>query len=964
MIARPLRPLIRRGLASATQPRWARVLASDPIDPICREVLESKGHTLDEKPGLAKEDLLATIPEYDGLVVRSGTQVDEDVLEAGVKLQLVGRAGTGVDNINIPAATKRGVLVMNTPGGNTVSTAELAITHILALSRNIPVAVNKLKDGTWDRKSFTGTELTGKVLGVVGLGRIGREVARCCQAFGMQVVGYDPLLSSQAARSAGIEPVELDDLFASADFISLHTPLTNDTRDLICAATLAKCKKGVRIVNCARGGIVHEGDLLDALESGQVGGASIDVYSSEPPLEDVQPLTQHPRVIATPHLGASTKDAQLRVARDIAAQMGDVFNGGDFVGVVNAPNMGAAKRSGLEGYVKLAEKIGSLQAQLLGSGKVRSLRVTAAGVELGKAIMSEPLKAAALKGVLSALLEEDVNYVNVSNLAEEIGLAVSVSTESDRPSNLFMNQLTVELEIEGVLNGRRSVKGTVFADGGLRITEIDGFAVDFVPSGRVLIFNNTDKPGVLRSVSEVLANEGVNIASFALGRNDRGSKALSLLSLDDDVSEAAMEKLQSLPEIFNVNTADLVQMEEHEVRLDRKASDAAQHHLLPDSRPNVRPQSPHFSSGPCKKRPGYDLSKIATEALGRSHRAKIGKAKLKLAIEETKRILQLPEDYLVGIVPASDTGAYEMAMWNLLGERPVDMCHWESFGKGWFQDAANHLKLGEEHGGMGVRSFDAAYGELPDLASTNPDHDICFTWNGTTAGVRVPNGDWISSDRTGLTLNDATSAAFAMDIAWDKCDVTTYSWQKVLGGEGAHGMLILSPRAVERLETYTPENRPLPKIFRLAKKGELIKGIFDGATINTPSMLCVEDYLDALAWADAEGGVSGLIRKSEANLKAVESFVEGRDWIDFLAKDKKIRSNTSVGLELPQLDGAQVKELVALLEGEKVAYDIGAYRDAPAGLRIWCGATVEQEDVEALMHWIEWAHDTISGRHA
>merc|ERR1712070_583003 len=297
-----------------------------------------------------------------------------------------------------------------------------------------------------------------------------------------------------------------------------------------------------------------------------------------------------------------------------------------------------------------------------------------------------------------------------------------------------------------------------------------------------------------------------------------------------------------------------------------------------NAKPAELPACPNFSSGPCAKRPGYSLAALDQSSLGRSHRSKLGKAKLAEAIQQTKEVLEIPEDYLVGIVPASDTGAYEMAMWSMLGERPVDMCYWESFGKGWFGDAASHLQL------EGVTEISAEYGDLPDFSKTNPDHDICFTWNGTTSGVKVPNADWISDNRTGLTFNDATSAAFAMDIDWNKADVTTYSWQKVLGGEGGHGMLILSPRAVERIESFTPD-RPLPKIFRLTKGGKLQHSIFKGDTINTPSMLCVEDYLDALAWSESIGGLPALIERSQRNLSVIEKFVDENDWINFLAKD-------------------------------------------------------------------------------
>jgi len=371
-------------------------------------------------------------------------------------------------------------------------------------------------------------------------------------------------------------------------------------------------------------------------------------------------------------------------------------------------------------------------------------------------------------------------------------------------------------------------------------------------------------------------------------------------------------------------------------------------------KPARKPGSACFSSGPCKKRPGYTLGDaLAAASLGRSHRHADCLKKLRRAVDDTLRILRIPEGYRCAIVPASDTGAFEMAMWSMLGPRPVDVCFWESFGKGWADDLKKQLKL------ENVREFVGGYGELPPLAQTNPSHDIVFTWNGTTSGVRVAEGaDWIADDRAGLTLCDATSAVFAMDIPWHKIDVLTYSWQKVLGGEAAHGMLVLSPRAVERLETYSPP-WPLPKIFRMTKGGKLDEELFRGNVINTVSMMCVEDYLDALAWADREGGLDGLIARSQKNLGVLEAFVAKHDWIEFLAKDPATRSNTSVCLVLPQLDKTQVKRLQQILETEHVALDIGSYRDAPPGLRVWCGATVDAEDVEILTHWLEYAHATV-----
>ena len=368
--------------------------------------------------------------------------------------------------------------------------------------------------------------------------------------------------------------------------------------------------------------------------------------------------------------------------------------------------------------------------------------------------------------------------------------------------------------------------------------------------------------------------------------------------------------------------------------------------------PAARPANPRFSSGPCAKPPVFTLQSLADAPLGRSHRAAIGKAKLKQAIEETREILEIPADYKIGIVPASDTGAVEMALWSLLGARPVEMLAWESFGKGWVTDVVRQLKLDAT-----VREAD--YGQIVELSQVDFDKDVVFTWNGTTSGVRVPDGAAIPADRKGLTICDATSAAFAMELPWDKLDVTTFSWQKVLGGEAAHGMLILSPRAVERLESYTPP-WPLPKIFRLTKGGKLIEGIFEGATINTPSMLAVEDYLQALKWARSVGGLKGLIARADANFAVIERFVARHDWIDFLAEDPATRSNTSVCLKFtdPRIrdDAGFAKAVAKRLEDEGVAFDIGAYRDAPPGLRIWCGGTVETADLEALMPWLEWAY--------
>ena len=375
-------------------------------------------------------------------------------------------------------------------------------------------------------------------------------------------------------------------------------------------------------------------------------------------------------------------------------------------------------------------------------------------------------------------------------------------------------------------------------------------------------------------------------------------------------------------------------------------------------KPSIKPKNPCFSSGPCAKRPGWSLDALKDGALGRSHRAKIGKTKLAEVIERSKKVLGIPQDYVLGIVPASDTGAIEMALWSLLGQRGVDVLSWESFGAGWANDCKSQLKLKD------LRLFKADYGQLPDLTQADWSRDVVFTWNGTTSGVKVPNGDWIAADRQGLSICDATSAVFAMDVAWQKLDVVTWSWQKVLGGEGAHGMIALSPRAVARLESYTPE-RPLPKIFQMTKGGKLIAGIFQGETINTPSMLCVEDALDGLKWAESVGGLQGLIARSQANLQALEDWIAKSSWAGFLAAAKPTRSNTSMCLKVTDPAYAALpleaqekhgKSVVSALEKEGAAYDIGAYRDAPPGFRIWGGATVETSDIQALLPWLDWAY--------
>ena len=381
-------------------------------------------------------------------------------------------------------------------------------------------------------------------------------------------------------------------------------------------------------------------------------------------------------------------------------------------------------------------------------------------------------------------------------------------------------------------------------------------------------------------------------------------------------------------------------------------------HLTP---PTTKPRIPHFSSGPCAKRPGWSVSKLENACVGRSHRSAAGKARIEEVIERSKAILGVPADYRLGIVPASDTGAVEMALWSLLGKLPVDILAWESFGLEWVKDVVDELKLPD------LNVIKATYGSLPDLNQVDLSHDVVFLWNGTTSGVRVPNGDWIKDDRQGLTICDATSAVFAMEIPWEKLDVVTYSWQKVLGGEAQHGVIVLSPRAVERLESYVPA-WPIPKLFRLTQKGKLIEGIFKGDTINTPSMLCVEDALDGLLWAESIGGLPGLIRRSEANLATIARWVEQSSWAAFLAEKPETRSCTSICLKIvddwftglsPEKQAESAKKVAKLLEKQEVAFDIASYRAAPPGIRIWGGATVETADIEALLPWLDWAYATV-----
>ncbi|KAH7474836.1 hypothetical protein KRP22_003488 [Phytophthora ramorum] len=938
----------------------ARILCSDPIDPVCPELLRAAGHDVTCGPAaLSHAELVAQVADYDVLVVRSGSKVDRQVLEAAHQLQLIGRAGTGVDNIDMVNATKQGVLVMNTPFGNTISAAELTLGLISAVSR-----LGQPASDTAVRNS----EIHGKTLGIVGLGRIGREVATRCNAFGMNVIGYDPILSNASAKTHGIEPVELDELFSRSDYISLHVPLNANTKHLVNAQRLALCKDGVKLVNGARAGLIDHPALLGAIESGKVAGMAFDINAPSPASDTWQKLVKHENVIVTPHIGALTTDAQQKVARDLAYKVNDALAGKSFKGVLNAPNIDFGKREEFMPLLSLAEKLGSMQAQLLDDSRLKRVLVIAEGPKVTSSELSGQLVKGVLKGLLSHMLEEEVTFTNAKQLADVMGIQTVEHKHDEASGSSFSDQLTVIFEKEN--GSSKKITGTVFGKSQLRLVSFDDLPMDAIPSGSMLLFNNTDQPGVLHKVTSVLAKHKINIGCFGLAREKSGAAAVSVLNVDEAIPDAVVEELEALGMLTNLRRVNLLELntavsggiwekflKPSTSAVEEEEADAAEGEggveIVRHSKPRVKPASANFGSGPCKKRPGYSLSALPEIVLGRSHRSKLGKGLLEEAIVRSKKILKLPEDYHLGIVPASDTGAFEMAMWSMLGERPVDICYWETFGKQWFKDATTELKL------ENVREFGAPFGQLPDLSQVNCDHDVLFTWNGTTSGVRVPNADWIADDRKGLVFNDATSAAFAMDIPWNKIDVCTFSWQKVLGGEGGHGVIILSPRAVERLESFVPENRPLPKIFRMtnASTGKFMKGIFEGSTINTPSMLCVEDYLDALRWAESVGGQDGLIAISQRNLKVIEDFAaENSKWFKFLAADKETRSSTSVCLLIDGMSKDEVKEMQKLLECEQVAYDIGSYRDAPPGLRIWCGATVETKDLEALLPWIKWAY--------
>lgn len=553
----------QRAHLHASRPALAKILCADSIDPVCIQIFKERGHEVDYKVGLSKEELLNIIPQYHGLVVRSATKVTGDVIAAADKLVVIGRAGVGVDNIDLPAATKKGVMVMNTPGGNTVSTAQLAFSLLAVSARSLARADMSMKEGKWERSKFMGTELAGKTLAVVGCGRIGQQVAKWGQAFDMTVVGFDPVLPAASFKELGIKKCDLDKIWPQADFITLHTPLTPDTKNLINSESLAQMKKGVHIVNCARGGIVNEMDLLASLEAGHVGGAALDVYEKEPPGESTKKLLAHPNVSCTPHLGASTEEAQVNVAKDIAVQMCDTLESKDFVGVCNVGYMSIAQNKAIRPFSELAQQLGRVASQFA-LGKITKLTVSTWGqtdISITSPDARALLKAQALVGFLSTVDTQGVlpGIVNAPFLAEEVGVAGEALKESPALASIaspYRNLITVEAHVEG--GGVTSVTGSVFGNEPCLVSldNYKNFPALNLNDGSVLKFRNTDEPGAISGVLDVLEEHKVNIANLTLGRQD-ADLALCLMSVDGEVPAAAVEQLKALAQLNDVRTAKL-----------------------------------------------------------------------------------------------------------------------------------------------------------------------------------------------------------------------------------------------------------------------------------------------------------------------------------------------------------------------------------------------------------------------
>jgi D-3-phosphoglycerate dehydrogenase len=524
-----------------------KILISDPIEQSCVDILTREGFQVDQKPGIPADEIKKIIPEYAALIVRSGTKVTADIIAEAKAMKVIGRAGAGVDNIDVEAASRRGIIVMNTPGGNTISTAEHTVAMMLSLARNIPQAHMSLVNGKWDRKKYMGTELVGKTLGIIGVGKIGREVATRSRAFGMTVIGFDPLLASDIALKLGVDLVPLDEIYRRSDFITVHTPLNDETRGILNEKTFAKCKKGVRVINCARGGIIDETALLGALNSGHVAGAALDVFVEEPP--KANPLLQHPRVIATPHLGASTEEAQEKVAIQIADQLADALHDRGISGAVNAVALQSGIPAELKPYLLLAEKVGSLQAQVM-KGKLRDLTIETRGELLQKHV--ELLTTGVLKGFFSKLMSEPVNYINAPLLAKSMG--VRINERKERDGENYSHLLTVEYATDVE---ERSFAGTVFGTTKPRIVRIDSFYFEVNPEGILLFYTNTDKPGMLAKVGSILADASINIAGLSLGRSDVGGKALTVVSVDNGIADDVLAKISTLAGVYEAKVVTL-----------------------------------------------------------------------------------------------------------------------------------------------------------------------------------------------------------------------------------------------------------------------------------------------------------------------------------------------------------------------------------------------------------------------
>ncbi len=524
-----------------------KILISDPIEQSCVDILKREGFQVDEKPGIPAEEIKKIISEYAALIVRSGTKVTADIIGEAKAMKVIGRAGAGVDNIDVEAASRRGIIVMNTPGGNTISTAEHTVAMMLSLARNIPQAHMSLVNDKWDRKKYMGTEVFGKTLGVIGMGKVGREVALRCQAFGMTIIGFDPVLASDVASKLGVELVPLEEIYRRSDFITVHTPFTDETKGILNEKTLLKCKKGVRLINCARGGIIDESALLASLNSGHVAGAALDVFVKEPPTGN--PLLKHPKVIATPHLGASTEEAQEKVAIQIAEQLADALLDRGISGAVNAVALQSGIPAELKPYLLLAEKVGSLQAQIM-KGKLRDVTIATRGDLLQKHV--NLLTTGVLKGFFSKLMSEPVNYINAPLLAESMGIRINERKESDGEN--YSHLLTVEYATDVE---ERSFAGTVFGTTGPRIVRIDSFSFEVNPDGILLFYTNTDKPGMLAKVGSILADASINIAGLSLGRSAVGGKALTVVSVDNKISEDVLARISLIEGVHEAKVVAL-----------------------------------------------------------------------------------------------------------------------------------------------------------------------------------------------------------------------------------------------------------------------------------------------------------------------------------------------------------------------------------------------------------------------